>query len=261
MRRVYTFAPCSISYCTLVPSLLASGLMKNQYDIAVFGAHPDDSEMAMGGTLIRLCQAGYSVINVSLTQSEMSTHGDIQSRKREFEAAAKFAGCDCLMLDFPDTGVQNDRESQIKVARLLRELKPKIIFAPYHTNTLAEPAGIANVDHYTAGSLVRDAIKLARLQKTVPELPAHTVQKAYFYMLPRTVWPNLVVDVSPVIDKFKQLLSSYSSQMAINMQGMPIAELLLRIRANVGISIGAEYAEGFVTDQALKLEPEMFLKV
>ena len=81
---------------------------EDRYDVLAFGAHPDDLEMAMGGTLALLGAAGRRVLMVSVTRGERGTHGDPETRRVEFERAAGILGCTPLLLDFPDTRVQND---------------------------------------------------------------------------------------------------------------------------------------------------------
>ena len=230
-------------------------------DVIAFGAHPDDVEMGLGGTLVRLVDAGYSVLSVALTKSQMSTFGSVESRQREFEEASRIMGCECLMLDFEDQNVCNDFESRQAIARIIRQRTPKLVFAPYHTNPLGEPGGLNNVDHYTTGQLVRDAIKLARLDKAVAHVQKHTVQKLYFYMVPRTVWANLVVDVSDVMDRTLAAIHAYQSQMKISVRGNSIDKYLITRRAAVGLEIGVEYAEAFVTDLPLRIEPGMFFEL
>ena len=236
-------------------------LKNKNCDVLVVNAHPDDAEMWMAGTMIKLVEAGYSMVNLALTQSEMSTFGDIESRRKEFEAASHAIGCRPMMMDFPDTGIENNRESRIKLARVIRELRPKIVFAPYHTNPLGESRGIANVDHYEAGALARDAIKFARLQKTVPELEKHSVEKLYFFLLPRNIWPNIVVDVSDEMERVKQVISCYRSQMEIGFSGKGIEKILELRRANQGMQIGVDFAETFVTDQSLSFSAKHFFEV
>ena len=231
------------------------------YDILIFGAHPDDAEMSMGGTIIRLSDAGYKVLVVPLTHSEMSTFGDPVTREKEAQDAAKIMGVETEFLDFLDLHIENTPAAREKVVRVLRTYQPKIVFAPYHTNPLAEHGGVAHVDHYTTGSLVRDSVKLSRLQRFVPDIPKHTIHRTFFYMLPRNVLPAIVVDVSPVIDRAFEAIRAYKSQMEINFRGSPIEYNLQTSRAAVGLSIGAKFAEGFVTDTPLAFDPQQFFAV
>ena len=66
--------------------------MAEQFDVVVFGPHPDDIEMSMAGTLIKLVRSGKRVLTVSLTRGENGTYGDIETRREEFEAAATTGG-------------------------------------------------------------------------------------------------------------------------------------------------------------------------
>jgi N-acetylglucosamine malate deacetylase 1 len=226
----------------------------------VFSPHPDDAEFGMGGTMIRMVHDGLSVLHVALTPSQMSTHGDIHTRRGEFEAAAKLIGADSLMLDFMDTEVENDAASRKKIAALIRQHKPKIVFAPYHTNPLADIGGLVHRDHFTSGALIRDAIKLARLEKTVPNIPKHTITRSFFYMIPRNVMPSIIVDITPVIDKYKELILCYKSQMAINVRGVGVQDALLIGKRSIGLTSGYEYGEQFVTEMPLNFNPNDFLR-
>ena len=232
--------------------------MSETVDAIVFGAHPDDAEMGMGGTMVKLVKAGYKVLTVSLTNSELSTYGDVESRKKEFAEAAEIIGTKHLALDFVDGQVENNYESRLKVARVIREFRPKIVFAPYHTNNLADLGGRSNVDHYTTGSLVRDSIKLARLAKAIPDLERHEIQKSFFYLEPRDKWANIIVDVSDEIQQAMQAIRAYKSQMEIKLAGQKIEDILLTWRRAVGLSIGVQYAESFVSDMELNFKPEHF---
>ncbi|RMG42815.1 MAG: hypothetical protein D6719_05330 [Candidatus Dadabacteria bacterium] len=228
-------------------------------DVLIFSAHPDDAEMAMGGTLLKLARAGLKLHHVVLTHSEMSTHGDVKTREAEFKSACEFIGCQGEFLDFYDTQVENTPQARLKIARVIRQYRPAAVFAPYHTNNRGEPGGIANVDHYATGALVRDAVKIARLKKTVPELEPHTVKRLFFYMLPRDVLPRLYVNITDLIDDAMALVRCYKSQMKINFMGNDIEHILKTKKASFGIEVGAGYAEGFTTDLPLEITPELII--
>jgi bacillithiol biosynthesis deacetylase BshB1 len=230
-------------------------------DILVVSAHPDDAEMAMGGTLVALTSSGLKVHHLVLTRGEMSTYGDVETRMEELRAASEIVGCSYEVLDFGDLRIENTPDNRLVVAERIRRLQPKIVFAPYHTNTAAELGGIANIDHYTSGSLVRDAVKLARLEKAVPGVAKHTVKKLYFYMLPRHIRPTIAVDVTEHWERAFMAIRAYRSQMDIVHLGHQIEEHLLAMRTGLGLEIGVRYAEGFVTDQRLNFRPEHFLQV
>lgn len=219
------------------------------YDVIAFGAHPDDCEMGMAGTLALLTRAGKRVLTVVMTGSEMSTHGDPATRRAEFEAANRVLGCDGLMLDLPDTRVRNLPENRERVAQLARAHRPHIVFAPYHTNEGGHHDGRANMDHMETGRLVRDGLKLARLARVLPHLPAHDVRRILYYMVPQDTRAAMVVDVSEVEAKILEAVRAYRSQMAIVRGGSGIEEILFLARRVAGMQIGARLGESFLADQ------------
>jgi len=235
--------------------------MNKSYDVLVFGAHPDDGEMSMGGTMIKLVKAGYSLKYISLTKGDKGTFGTIETRTKEFGAACKVMGCDGELLDLLDTRVENTPDNRMRLAKIIRQAKPRLVFAPYHTNNLGELSGVCNVDHYATGALVRDAVKMARLEKTVPDVQKHQIQKLYFYMLPRDIYGAIYVDVSDVIQETVKAISAYETQLNIKSHGHDIKKVLLLRRQAAGLDIGVDYAERFTTDLALNFSAKTFFEI
>jgi LmbE family N-acetylglucosaminyl deacetylase len=231
------------------------------YDVVVFSPHPDDAEMTIAGTMIRLVRSGRGVLSVALTGGEKGSFGTRDSRKREFAAANHAMGTDGRMLDFPDTEVVNDPPGRLKIARVIREHRPQIVFAPYHTNRFGHHDGSANSDHWATGQLVRDGIKLARFRNVMPEIPAHDVGRLFYYMVPKDTLPTLVVDVSSVMDDVHRAIRSYGTQMNIWKQENSIIHLLDTMRAWHGVRIGCKYGEAFLSDEALAFGPDEFFRV
>ena len=120
-------------------------------------------------------------------------------------------------------------------------------------------AGVAHLDHYTTGSLVRDAVKMARLEKTVPDVPKHTVSRLYFYMLPKQVMPTMVVDVSDVVPQLEKLIGAYESQLVNRFGAINLKDYLLTRRASLGMDVGVRYAEGFISDIPLRMTPQSLM--
>jgi bacillithiol biosynthesis deacetylase BshB1 len=231
------------------------------YDVAVFGAHPDDGEMGMGGTIAKLVQAQRRVIIVSMTRGERATYGTPERRQAEAERAAKTLGCDHRILDFPDSRLVADVAARERILRLLRELRPALVFAPYYSNSLGHHDGAAHVDHQATGGIVRDAVRLARMRGVEPDTPAHDVQRLLFYMVPRNRFPTLVVDVSEQFDLLVEAIRAYESQMAIVRQGNDILEILASYRRWYGVTAGCEYAEPFVCEDVLTPDVETLFRL
>ena len=228
------------------------------FDVVAFGPHPDDVEMGIAGTLIKMVRAGKRILNVCMTRGEKGTYGTVDVRKKEFERANEIMGTIPLMLDFPDTAMVNDYEGKLRVARIVRETRPQVVFAPYHTNPFGHFDGSANVDHFATGELVRDGLKLARFRSLLPELEPYGVPYLYYYMVPKHISPTVVVDVTDVIDEVHAAIEAYATQMSIKKQRLGIHDTLDVIRRYTGLRINVPYGEGFYSDEALAFSVEGF---
>lgn len=231
------------------------------YDAIVFSPHPDDAEMSIAGTIIRLVRSGRRVLCVSLTGGERGTYGTAETRRAEFTAANKVMGSDGKILDFPDTQVMNTPEGRLQIARIIREHRPQIVFAPYHTNVYGHHDGSANSDHWATGQLVRDGMKLARFKNVMPEVPPHDVDRLFYYMIPKDRMPSIVVDVTDQMADVHKAIASYETQMAIRRQDNSVMEILDAMRAWSGIRIGKRFGEPFLSDEALEFGPDTFFTV
>ncbi len=231
------------------------------YDVAVFGAHPDDAEMGMGGTIAQLAQAGRRVILISMTQGESGTYGTPEERHVEAGRAAEVLGCDHRVLDFPDSRLVADVPSRERIMQLLRELQPRLVFAPYHHNTLGHRDGAAHIDHQATGAIVRDAVRLARLRGVERDVPAHDVQRLLYYMVPRNRYPTLLVDVSEQFDRLVEAIRAHTSQMAIERQGNAILDILESYRRWYGVAAGCRYAEAFLCEDALSVDADTLFRI
>src|SRR5882762_11910476 len=127
-------------------------------DTLALAAHRDDVEQTCGGTLLKMAQRGYRTGILDLTQGEMGTRGSAEDRAREATDAAKIL---CVSwrqaLDIPDGRVENTWENRLKVARVLRQRRPRVVILPYWKGR--------HPDHYTASILGYEACFLAGLKK------------------------------------------------------------------------------------------------
>ena len=99
-------------------------------DILFFGAHPDDVELACGGTIIKSVQLGNKVGVIDLTRGELGTRGTVQSRDSETKIANKIMGVYIREnMNFEDGFFSNDETHKIKIVKKIREYRPKIVVA------------------------------------------------------------------------------------------------------------------------------------
>jgi LmbE family N-acetylglucosaminyl deacetylase len=100
----------------------------NPRKILVLGAHPDDIEIACGGSLAKLCDAGHTIVGLIVSGGECG--GNSSSRRREAMEGAEFLGINKVeIMNFPDTKLDNfvlEISQQIEI--VVNELKPDIVF-------------------------------------------------------------------------------------------------------------------------------------
>jgi N-acetylglucosamine malate deacetylase 1 len=221
--------------------------------ILAVGAHPDDIEFGMCGTLIKLVDEGHSVAGLVLTKGEAGTHGTAELREAEMKKAAAVVGYTLEMLDFRDTKIVDTPEAREIVANVVRKHKPDIVFVPYHTNFASHKDGMAHPDHTTAGHLVRHALRIAKFKSVKMEYPEHFVSHLVYYMVPRNKQPTLVNDVSKYADKIMLAMRAHESQIS-----GPWAERLLMFRKMYGMMIGVELGEAFLVEDPLKFDAAIF---
>jgi len=127
-------------------------------DILAIAAHRDDVEQTCGGTLLKMADRGHRAGILDLTRGEMGTRGTAEDRAREAADAARVL---CVSwreaLDIPDGRVENTWENRLKVARVIRQTRPRVVILPYWEGR--------HPDHYTASKLGYEACFLAGLAK------------------------------------------------------------------------------------------------
>src|SRR3954463_11418981 len=97
-------------------------------DILAIAAHRDDVEQTCGGTLLKSAQRGQRTAILDLTRGEMGTRGTAEDRAREAADAAKILKVSWRgALDIPDTRVENTYDNRLKIARVIRMLRPKVV--------------------------------------------------------------------------------------------------------------------------------------
>jgi LmbE family N-acetylglucosaminyl deacetylase len=132
--------------------------MPSPLDILAIAAHRDDVEQTCGGTLLKMVELGRRTGILDLTRGEMGTRGTAEDREREAVEAAKILRVSWReALDIPDGRVENTWENRLKVARIIRQTRPRVVILPYWKGR--------HPDHYTASKLGYEACFLAGLAK------------------------------------------------------------------------------------------------
>ena len=233
-------------------------------DILAIAAHRDDVEQTCGGTLLKAAQQGKRTAILDLTRGEMGTRGTADDRAREAAAAARILHATWRdALDIPDGRVENTYENRLKIARVIREAKPKVVILPYWQGR--------HPDHYTASTLGYEACFLAGLKKLDVEpaapgrsdeaLAPHRPFKIIYASLYFDVRPTFVVDITDQFEARFASLMAYKSQYADQQEGSGLfpqhAEIRDRIETMAkfyGLLAGVKYAEPFVQKEVGLIE-------
>src|SRR6476469_1242783 len=97
-------------------------------DILAIFAHPDDLELTVGGTMLRIKSLGYRTGALDVTRGEMGTRGTVEGRADEADEAAKILKLDVREnLGLPDGHVFVTDVERTALVRTLRRLKPRLI--------------------------------------------------------------------------------------------------------------------------------------
>jgi len=233
-------------------------------DILAIAAHRDDVEQTCGGTLLKAVQKGHKTAILDLTRGEMGTRGTEAERAAEAAEAARILKVTWRgALDIPDTQVENTYENRLKIAGVIRMLRPRVVILPYWE--------ARHPDHAKASPLGYEACFLAGLKKlnlsgVKPESLSVTIGaegqpvenpfrpfKILYASLYADVRPTFVVDITNQFEARLQALLTYRSQYAQQAEGsqvfVPEKEIRSRLETMArfhGLLAGVEFAEPFI---------------
>jgi bacillithiol biosynthesis deacetylase BshB1 len=217
-----------------------------QADVLAIAAHRDDVEQTCGGTLLRMAARGLRTAILDLTRGEAGSRGTAEERGREAEEAARQLGVGWRRaLDLPDGALENTLENRIKIARVVRELQPRVVILPYWQ--------ARHPDHATAATLGYEACFVAGLRKVETGAAPHRPFKIVYASLYADVRPSFIVDITPFVEQRLAALMAYKSQYANQAEGgglfVPEEEIRERTFAEArhyGLLAGVKYGEPFV---------------
>jgi N-acetylglucosamine malate deacetylase 1 len=230
-------------------------------DILAIAAHRDDVEQTCGGTLLRMASLGLRTAILDLTQGEAGTRGTGEERGAEAAEAARILKVSWReALDLPDGRVENTYENRLKIARVLRKVRPRVVILPIGQGR--------HPDHYTSATLGYEACFVSGLAKVDTGQAPHRPFKIIYASLYADVRPSFVVDISDFIEQRFASLLAYRSQYANQSQGgslfVPEDEIRERTFSEArhyGLLAGVRYAEPFVQKEVGLVDDLMLLPV
>ena len=230
-------------------------------DILAIAAHRDDVEQTCGGTLLAMHALGWTTGILDLTRGESGTRGTAAQRESEAASAAEILHVRHReALDLPDGNVENTYENRLKLAAVLRRLRPRVVILPYWQGR--------HPDHYTSATLGYEACFVSGLASVaLPGAdPPHRPYKILYASLYADVRPTFVVDITPHIETRLQSLLAYRSQYSDQLQGeglfVPEAEIRDRTFSTArhyGLLAGVRYGEPFIQKEVVLVDDLMHL--
>ena len=230
-------------------------------DILAFGAHPDDVELGCGGTIALSVAQGRKVAIVDLTQGELGTRGDVQTRKNEAKRASEILNIyNRENIKLQDGFFENNLKNQLVLIEKIRKYQPNIV--------LCNSRKDRHIDHGRANQLVNDSCFLSGLNKidTFDQNGKNQLSWRPHLILEYIQWnevkPDIVINITGYLEKKIEAVKAYKSQLfdsKNNENNTPIStENFLnsvKYRAqNLGRLIGAEAGEGFTSKQLLAVK-------
>lgn len=188
----------------------------DRLDVIVVGAHPDDVEIACGGTIAALVEQGYRVGIIDLTDGEptpLSPSPDV--RRAEAIAAANVLGVHVRkILEFTNRRLMDGFDERVALAKEFRRYRPKMVIGFGNKTPMASP------DHFQAMQITDAAVFYSRLTKwddAFDGLPVHTIERQLYFRLqfePAIVGfdNQITVDISQTIDKKIASILCYATQ-------------------------------------------------
>ena len=228
--------------------------MADQVDLLVFGPHPDDIEIGLGGTVARHVALGRTVGLCDLTAGDLGTNGTVEERLAEAEAARAVLGAAWRVnLKWPDRGIGSAPSHVRDAASLIRQARPRVVAIPHWTDR--------HPDHVAASELLTEAVFNSGLRKFDAGGDAWRPASVCYYFINNWDKASFVIDVSAHYDVKRRALDCYVSQFRATAAGAvptrlnsPRFSQLIESRDGLfGAIAGVAFAEALVVKDPLVL--------
>jgi bacillithiol biosynthesis deacetylase BshB1 len=235
---------------------------ENYLDVLAVFSHPDDAELSVSGTLLKLKSLGYKTGVCDMTRGEMGTRGTPEVRAKEALDAAKILKLDLRTnLDQPDGHIWPSETARTALVRTIRRYKPKVLLTTHEDDP--------HPDHASTSVIVRQAARLATMRRYDEEsgqgaVPMPAIMHSLFS---RRIVPSFIVDVSEFVEEKMKSIRAYESQFydagstepttRISERGF-LDEIQSRMRY-FGSLIGVRAGEPFYVREALNVDDPLAL--
>ncbi len=199
----------------------------------VVAPHPDDEVAVCGGMVLNHVDAGNAVEVAFLTDGSRGSWKDaddanyIALREKEARAACRFQGTRTpRFLHFPDGELPADGAVVEALKDLILEVDPYVVYC----TSLFEMHG----DHINAARALLTALEETKKEPLV-----------LFGEVGAPVWANVLVDISPVMERKVEALRHYESQLSVNNYVPPLRGLNQYRTVNIDMK-GIDFVEAYL---------------
>ena len=222
-------------------------------DLLVFGPHPDDIEIGLGGTVARHTASGHAVGLCDLTRGELSSNGTPDERQAEAADAARVLGAAWREnLGWPDGGIEPTPAIIRSAVDIIRRHRPRSIAIPYWDDR--------HPDHVAASHVLRTAVFRSGLRRYDTGAEAWRPEWLCYYFINDSATPSFVVDVSAHYERKRKSLECYVSQfappgggaVATRLTASTFRQLVESRDAQFGALAGVAFAEGVVVREPVQ---------
>ncbi|MDQ3070544.1 MAG: bacillithiol biosynthesis deacetylase BshB1 [Acidobacteriota bacterium] len=217
----------------------------DRLDLLVFGPHPDDIEIGLGGSIAKHTAAGHRVGLCDLTRGELGTNGAVGERAAEGEAARAVLGAafrECL--GWPDGGI-GGAEQVRHAASVIRRHRPRAVAVPHWIDR--------HPDHGAASEVLTRALFNSGLRRFDADGDPWRPEWVCYYFINDTSPASFVIDVSAHYDTKRRALACYRSQFTVPAGGVEtrltsprFTQLIESRDAQAGALAGVAFAEAVV---------------
>ncbi len=221
-------------------------------DLLVFGPHPDDLEIGLGGAVARHAAMGLRVGLCDLTAGEMGSNGTVEERLAEAEQARSVLGAAWRVnLRWPDRAIGSSEDHLRTAVELIRSARPRAVALPYWSDR--------HPDHVDASKILTDAVFNSGLRKYRAEGEPWRPDMTSYYFINESAQPSFVIDVTEHYDTKRRALACHASQfrppaadaVSTRLTSPRFAQLIESRDAQFGALVGVAFAEGFIVREPL----------
>jgi LmbE family N-acetylglucosaminyl deacetylase len=235
--------------------------------VLAIGAHPDDIEFMMAGTLLLLKEEGaelhmWNLANGSCGTAEHPKEEIIRLRRQEAQAAGAVAGATVYAPIADDLMLLYEPQSLRKVAARVRQIQPDIMLVPSPQDYMEDHQNASRLG--VGGAFARGMLNF----ETDPPEDPWPGQVVIYHALPyglhdglrRRIHAGLYVDVAPVLETKREMLAQHRTQKRWldESQGLnAYLNNMVEMCREVGKMTGRfEHAEGWRRHSHLGFAPE-----